>query len=106
FKPEMGWTGKSWLLTSLLGEGAVGLTAAIFYLLSALGLVIGGAGLLGNQLWFRPVLIWSSVLSLLTILIFWDGSSAQMIEKGFLGFLINMLVIAGLLLFNWPQSIP
>lgn len=98
-KPEMGWTGKSCLLTNKLGEGANRIIASILYSFAALGFVVSGVGLLMEQLWFRPLMAGSAVLSLLAIVLFWDGKTSQIIEKGLLGFVISALVLIGLLVF-------
>ena len=42
FRPEMGWSGRSWLFTPLLGDPAARAAAAIIYALAGLGLVVGG----------------------------------------------------------------
>lgn len=96
FKPEMGWSGESWLLTSVLGDGGARTIATILYTLASLGFVAAGAGMLMEQQWFRPAMVWSAVLSIIAIILFWDGSASQIIEKGVLGFVISGLVIIGL----------
>ena len=62
--------------------------------------------MLMEQQWFRPVMIGSAVLSFIAIGLFRDGKPSQIVEKGIVGFAISMLVIVGLLIFNWPPSIP
>ena len=99
YKPEMGWTGESWLLKNKLGDGANHIIASILYSLAALGFVASGVGLLMEQMWFRPLMAGSAVLSLLAIVLFWDGKSSQIIEKGLLGFVISAVVLIGLFVF-------
>lgn len=99
YKPEMGWSGTSWLLTSILGDGATRIIASILYTLASLGLLAAGVGLLMDQKWFRPVMLWSAVLSLIAVVLFWDGNASQIIEKGLIGFVISGLVILVLLVF-------
>jgi hypothetical protein len=48
---EMGWTGKSWLLSNFLGEGILRPLAVVLYILATLGFVVGGVGLLLEQSW-------------------------------------------------------
>ena len=98
-KPEMGWTGESWLLTNKLGDGANRIIASILYSLAAMGFVASGVGLLMEQMWFRPLMAGSAVLSLLAIELFWDGKTSQIIEKGLLGFVISAVVLIGLVVF-------
>lgn len=96
YKPEMGWSGESWLLSSIMGDGGARILAATLYALASLGFVVAGAGMLMEQQWFRPLMLGSAVLSIIAIVLFWDGIASQMIEKGLLGFVINGLVIIGL----------
>ena len=98
-KPEMGWTGESWLLTNKLGEGVNRIIASILYSMAALGFVASGVGLPIEQLWFQPLMAGSAVLSLLAIVVFWDGKTSQIIEKGLIGFVISALVLIGLSVF-------
>ncbi|NOY09308.1 MAG: hypothetical protein GXP33_10770 [Spirochaetes bacterium] len=106
YKPEMGWSGESWLLTGMLGDGGARTIASILYTLASLGLVAAGTGMLMGQQWFRPAVIWSAVLSITAIVLFWDGSASQIIEKGLLGLVINGLLIISSGIFAWPLSSP
>lgn len=99
FKPEMGWSGKSWLLTSMIGDVGARAVASILYTLAAMGFIAVGVGLLCEQQWFRPAMLWSAILSLTAIVLFWDGNASQIIEKGLLGFIISGLLILVLLVF-------
>jgi hypothetical protein len=95
FQPEMGWTGKSWLLTNILGEYTTRLLAGLLFVLAAAGFVAGGLGYLIQMDWSITVLIVSAVLSAVTTFVFWDGSSQYIVQKGLLGFFID----AGILLW-------
>ena len=106
YKPEMGWSGESWLLTSMLGDGGARTIASILYTLESLGLVAAGAGMSIGKQWFHPVVIWSAVLLITAIVLFWDGSASQIIEKGLLGLVISGLLIISLRIFVWPSSSP
>ena len=89
-----------------MGDGRARIIASILYSLASLGFVAAGAGMLIGQQWFRPAMIWSAVLSIIAIVLFWDGSISKIIEKGLIGFVISGLVIIGLGIFNWFPSIP
>jgi hypothetical protein len=101
FRPEMGWTGKSWLFSPLLGDGATRWLATMLYGLAALGFVIGGIGVFAQQTWWRPVVAGSAAFSAAIILLFWDGGLQRIVEKGLLGFLINVALLVALLVFDW-----
>ena len=90
YKPWMGWSGESWLLTSSLGDGGARTIAAVLYSLAAMGFVASGVGLLMEQPWYRLVLVGSLVFSLIATLLFWDGknSTIMFVEILILGALI------------------
>ncbi|MBW1821535.1 MAG: hypothetical protein JRI92_07185 [Deltaproteobacteria bacterium] len=98
FKSEFGWSGDSWLLTNFISGSVSPTIATIVYAIAALGLVCAGVGLLMDHQLFRPIMLWSAILSLSAIGLFWDGNTSQIIEKGLIGFVINVIVIIGLLL--------
>lgn len=99
FEPEMGWTGRSWLLTDILGDNTARTIASVLFVLATLGFVAGGVGYLADLAWWRTVLIVSAVLSAVTTLIFWDGSAQYIVQKGLLGFLIDIGILLWLLVF-------
>jgi hypothetical protein len=90
YKPWMGWSGESWLLTSRLGDGGAHAIAAVLYSLAAMGFVGSGVGLLMEQQWFHPVLVGSVVVSLIATILFWAGKNSLMmfVEILILGVLI------------------
>ena len=103
FQPEMGWTGESWLFSPLLGDGATRGLATVLYSLAALGFVAGGVGFLARQDWWRPVVIGSAAFSAAIIILFWDGGLQKIVEKGLVGFSINVALLVALLVFDWPS---
>jgi hypothetical protein len=102
FQADMGWTGKSWLFTNLLGDQTTRTLASVAYTLAAIGLVAGGTGIFLQQEWLRPVLIGSAIFSSAIIVLFWDGSREMLVQKGLLGLLINLAVLIALLVFKLP----
>ena len=99
FEPEMGWTGRSWLLTGILGDNMARTIASVLFVLATLGFVAGGAGYLADLGWWRTALIVSAVLSAVTTLAFWDGSAQYIVQKGLLGLLIDIGILLWLLVF-------
>jgi len=104
FKPEMGWTGQSWLFSPLIGEGATRWLATVLYGLATLGFVAGSIGVFATSSWWQPVVIASAAFSAAIILLFWDGGLQMIVEKGLLGLLINLALLASLLIFRWPPA--
>ncbi len=92
YKPWMGWSGESWLLTRSLGDGGARIIGAFLYSLAAMGFVASGVGLLMEQPWFRPVLVGSVVVSLIATLLFWDGKNSMMMFVEIL--ILGVLIIA------------
>lgn len=103
-KPEMGWSGKSWLLTNLLGNSTTNALASLLYLVATIGFVIGSIGIFGQQDWWRPFIIGSAIFSSFTILLFWDGQMQLLVEKGLLGLVINLILLFALLVLKWPVA--
>ena len=99
FQADMGWTGQSWLVSAFLPQSASSFAATILYALGGMALAASGVGLLAQSEWTRLLLLSSAGISTATILIFWDGSTEMLVQKGFLGLLIN-LVIIGVVLFS------
>jgi len=104
FQAEMGWTGKSCLFSPLLGDGAARSLATVLYGLATLGFLIGSIGIFAQQEWWRPVVIGSAAFSAAIILLFWDGGLQLLVEKGLIGFLINVAFLVALLVFGWPSA--
>ena len=93
FEESMGWTGESWLISGLLGESATLWIASLGYAGSLLGFIASGVLLyLGKPVW-RTTALASTVLSLATIIMFWDGKLSMLREKGIIGLLINLAIL-------------
>jgi hypothetical protein len=82
FQPEMGWTGRSWLFTGLIGDAATRLLASVVYVLATLAFVVSGIGLLTQGSWWRPIAIGSAIFSAAAILLFWDGVAELLVPRG------------------------
>jgi len=93
FRPEMGWTGRSWVFTGLLGDPAARGLASIVYGLTAVVLVVAGLGVVARAGWEPPALLGSAALSALVIVLFWDGSLERVGEKGLFGLLISLAIL-------------
>jgi hypothetical protein len=94
YRPEFGWSGTAGMIPAVVGEPAARTLATILYALAAGAFVAGGAGALMRQDGARAALLGAAVCSSAAILSFWNGRSAQLVENGALGLLINAAVIA------------
>lgn len=100
FQPQMGWTGASWLLPGTL-EASVGRPlAAVLFAAATTAFAVSGASILAGADWTRPLLLAAAVVSSIALLMFWDGGSSMLVEKGVLGLIINAAIIAALLLWR------
>lgn len=81
FKPEMGWTGRSWIFSNLLGESTTRVLASSLFVLAAIAFVISGFGIFIRAAWWWPMLVGSALLSSLILLLFWDGGMQLIVQK-------------------------
>ena len=102
-QPGMVWPDGSWAFSRLLGDVAARNLAGVLLALAALGFVIGGIGVFAKQAWWRPAVVAAAVFSSLIYFLFWDGSWGHLDNKGGIGILINLAILATLLIFQWPD---
>lgn len=93
-RPGMTWPDEAWLFSKLLGDPAVRLLATGLLVVAALGWFAGGLGLFLRQEWWRPAAAGAAVLSAAIFLLFWDGTFRALDEKGGVGLLISLAVLA------------
>lgn len=99
FKTEMGWTGKSWLLSGIIPEPLLHITAMVLYLASTLLFVLSAIGIGVQNAWQEKMLMIAAIISTFAILLFFDGSLRYIIPKGLIGLIIN-IALTGWLLWN------
>jgi hypothetical protein len=99
--PGMVWPNGSWAFSKLLGERSVQALAGITCILAALIFVAGGAGLIFQQSWWRPIVTTAAVFSSLLYLLFWNGRLHRLDNQGGVAILINLVILA--LLFASQQ---
>lgn len=102
-QPGMVWPDGSWAFSRLLGEAGARNLASVLLALAALGFVIGGIGIFAKQVWWRPAVVTVAVFSSVVYLLFWDGGWGHLDNKGGVGILINLVILAALLIFRWPK---
>lgn len=104
YEAEMGWTGRSWLLTNIIGDSGTRLLASIAYIVATVAFVTSGVGLFAKANWWRPAMVRSAFFSAVLILLFWDGHAERLVQKGVIGFLIDIAVILLVLVLQWPPQ--
>ena len=102
-QPGMAWPDGSWAFSRFLGEGGTRTLASVLLILAAVIFVIGGVGLFAKQTWWRPVVVAGIVLSSGLYILFWDGGWQHLDNKGGIGILINLAILAVLLILHWPN---
>lgn len=92
--PEMGWTGKSWLLPDLPVEGIYRISGVMVYGLAALMFILSGTGMLMNKSWYPAGLLAAAAVSSVAILFFFDGRFHMLVQKGMVGLIMNGIIIS------------
>jgi hypothetical protein len=98
YKPDMGWTTRSWLFTPLLGDAITCKIAAAVFFLIMLVMAVGGAAFIFSAGWARGLLTGSAIASMAALVLFWDGGFDGIVQKGLVAFLINAAIIGGMIL--------
>jgi hypothetical protein len=101
-QPGLAWPDGAWSFSRLMGQAAVRNLASIACVVAAIGFATGGLGILATQDWWRTVVVASAVFGVVLAVLFWDGTSRQLPNQGAVGLLINLIILAALLVFNWP----
>ena len=102
-QPGMVWPDGSWAFSRFAGDATTRNLASLLLILAAIGLVAGGIGILAKQAWWRPALVSAAVFSSGVYVLFWDGGMQNLDNKGGVGILINLAILAALLIFRWPD---
>jgi hypothetical protein len=102
-KPGMVWPDGSWVFSRLLGDGAVRNMASILLLLSAIGLIIGGIGILVSQAWWRPEVVCAAIFSSVIFILFWNGRMQNLDAQGGIGLIIDVAILMAVLVLRWPK---
>jgi hypothetical protein len=103
-QPGMLWPDGSLIFSRLLGDEAVRNLASVMLVLTTIGFVIGGTGILFRQEWWRPVVTGTAVFSAIVFILFWDGISKALDNKGGIGVLINIAILVVVLILKWPKN--
>ncbi len=97
------WPDGSWVFSRLLGDGNTRTLAGLCCLLAAAGFVVGSAGLLLGQPWWRTTVAIAAGVSAGLYLLFWNGQLQRLDGQGAVGILIDAAVMVAILVFRWPR---
>ena len=99
----MTWPDASWAFSKLLRDNSTRTLASVFCIAAATGFVIGGAGILFGQSWWRTAVIVSAALSGVLYILFWNGRFQHLDNQGGVGLLIDAAMLVAVLVLRWPQ---
>jgi hypothetical protein len=98
------WNTRSALLSGPLGERRARVVGIVLWSACMVGFVASGLALLGAGLpvaWWEPLAVASSVLSLLTLALFWHGFPTLVPNKvGAIA--VDLTAIVGIVFAGWP----
>ena len=97
------WDGRSWVFTRTLGASRTMTLATIVHTATTLVFAVAGIGLVAKQPWWEAWAVAGAILSTAGIVLFWDGSPKNPVQKGLLGIVINVAILAAVLYFGWPS---
>jgi len=93
-KPGLTWPDGAWAFSKLLGIEAARKTAAVSLIIAAVMFLVGGISLLAGQEWWKLAAASAAIFSTLIYLLCWDGQLTSLPDKGFIGILINIAIMA------------
>jgi hypothetical protein len=102
-RPGMVWPDGSWAFSRVLGDAATRSLASIALVLIAITFAAGGIGIFLSQAWWRPVVVVAAAISALLIFMLWDGRVQKLDDKGGVGLLIDLAILAALLVLRIPD---
>jgi len=101
-QPGLVWPDGAWVLSGYLGAENIRKLASILLVDAALIFLVGGVGVFIKQGWWRFIVIFGAIFSTVSYFLLWNGKFERLADNGWVGILINLVVLAALLLFKWP----
>jgi hypothetical protein len=98
--PGLTWPDGSWVFSKFLDQAAIRNLTSGLLILSAIGFMISGVGLFMKQDWWRSVIIVTGIFSSMVYILTWDGILQAMHNKGFVGVLINLAILAVVIIWK------
>jgi uncharacterized membrane protein YphA (DoxX/SURF4 family) len=102
-QPGLTWPDGSWAFSRLLGDSGTRTLASILLIITALGFMIGAAGIAFGQSWWRTAVVASAVFSVVVYILFWNGRWQHLDAQGGVGILIGLAILVAVLVFRWPR---
>jgi len=102
-QPGLVWPDNSWAFLQLLGNETTRKLSAIVLIIAAILFAVGGFGIVFSQTWWRLSVISAAVFSTFLYLLCWNGRFERLDDNGFVGILINIVLLIASLVLNWPK---
>ena len=81
YQPDIGWTGKSWLLSPLLSEHALKSITGVLFIIATLLFIISGIGILTSTDNIKTILKIAAIFSTAVLILFWDGHFTLLVKR-------------------------
>jgi hypothetical protein len=92
-QPGMAWPDGSWAFCRLAGVKVTRMLACYSCALCALGFVAGGISIMAGQARWRPMVTVTAIFSALIFILFWDGKTKKLPDKGMIGIIISIAIL-------------
>lgn len=99
----MAWPDGTWAFSKFLNNDTIRILTNVFLILAAVSFIAGGVAVLAKQDWWRMIVISAAIFSTIIYLLLWNGSFENLANNGWVGILINLLILFVMLIFKWPK---
>ena len=89
----MNWPDDSFTFSNMLSKEVIRLTAFVSFMIAGLGFMTGGILFLFNFNFWSTLVSSAAILSIILIVLFWDGKVTNIKLHGGIGILINVLLL-------------
>lgn len=103
-QPGLIWPDGAWAFSRLLGDEGTRKLAGVLLILTAIGLIASGIGILFNQTWWRPAIMGATALSSLTYVLLWNGRMQHLDAQGVVALLINTAILVAVFILRWAPT--
>lgn len=94
-------SGRSWLLTPILGDGLVRFVASTVASVVLVGFIVATGGFLVRTSWWRALALGCAVASAVLVASMWDGLPRS---SAFFALAFDLAIVAALTVWHWPPE--
>ena len=100
-KPGMKWPVESWIFPVFASDKTIKIISGIGCFLSFIGFALTGILILTNKLIWLSIAFVTAMFSSVFFMLLWNGKKKNFDGQGGIGVVINLLIIAAILLFQY-----